>query len=189
MGRIAVQMMNSGHERLASWGAGHIDPSDDDVVLDIGCGGGANVARWLSACPKGSVTGVDYSNVSVKKTRSFNRKAVNEGRCAVLQADVAQLPFEDGTFTLVSACETIYFWPGLEKCFAEVARVMKNGGIFLIIVEDDGEDENHTDWASRIEGMKVYTEAEVRSALESAGFGKVEAYHNENHWMTVVATK
>ncbi len=48
------------------------------------------------------------------------------------------MPFDDEAFDCVSAFETVYFWEDLEKCFAEVHRVMKNGGTFLICNESDG---------------------------------------------------
>ena len=35
-------------------------------------------------------------------------------------------------YDLVTAFETIYFWPGLEKSFSEVCRVLKKGGTFAI---------------------------------------------------------
>ena len=37
--------------------------------------------------------------------------------------------------------ETIYFWPGLKECFAQVAKVLKPGGTFMIVNESDGTDE------------------------------------------------
>jgi hypothetical protein len=49
------------------------------------------------------------------------RKIRSAGRCRVLRGDVSSLPFADGSFALATAFETVYFWPGLGKCFAEVA--------------------------------------------------------------------
>ena len=39
-------------------------------VVDIGCGGGANIAKWLDKCVNGHVTGLDYSEVSVAESGS-----------------------------------------------------------------------------------------------------------------------
>lgn len=49
----------------------------------------------LKKCPHGVVKGIDYSPVSVEKTRKLNRTAIQEGRCAVLQGSVADMAFED----------------------------------------------------------------------------------------------
>ena len=43
-------------------------------------------------------------------------------------------------FDLATAFETAYFWPGLEKCFGEVCRVLRPGGVFMICIESDGTD-------------------------------------------------
>lgn len=112
-GKIMVNMMNTGHAALAEWGLTHIKIRDDDFCLDIGCGGGANLKRLLGKSSNGHITGVDYSEVSVQKSKKLNRAAIQEGRCEVLQGNVMNLPFSENTFHLVTAFETIYFWPGI----------------------------------------------------------------------------
>ena len=130
-GKIMVAMMNSGHGAMADWGFGHITIAENACILDAGCGGGANIKKLLAKVPKGQVKGIDYSEVSVEKSRKVNAKAIKEGRCELLQASVVELPFADNTFDLVTAFETIYFWPGLVECFQEVYRVTKPGGASL----------------------------------------------------------
>lgn len=52
-GRMMVNGMNGGgHARLAEWGLSHLTLTADANVLDVGCGGGANVARLLKRCPQ-----------------------------------------------------------------------------------------------------------------------------------------
>ena len=70
-GKLMTKMMNSGHSRLSQWGFSNISVNPDAEVLDVGCGGGANIAVWLNKCRKGHVTGLDYSEVSVENARSF----------------------------------------------------------------------------------------------------------------------
>ena len=41
-GKIMVNMMNSGHSSMAEWGFTHIEIAENNICLDIGCGGGAN---------------------------------------------------------------------------------------------------------------------------------------------------
>ena len=47
------------------------------------------------------------------------------------QASVAELPFEAEQFEVVTAFETVYFWPELAQNFREVYRVLKPGGLAL----------------------------------------------------------
>ena len=115
-GKLMVKGMNSGaHAKLAAWGLDHLTIADDVKILNAGCGGGANVKRLLAKASKGHVTGFDYSEVSVEESKKVNRKGIDNGRCSIVQGDVSRLPFEDGTFDLVTAFETVYFWPDMEK--------------------------------------------------------------------------
>jgi ubiquinone/menaquinone biosynthesis C-methylase UbiE len=185
-----VERMNLHHAELASWGFSHVKAGRSDNVLDIGCGGGSNVGIWLETCPDGRVTGIDHSEVSVRKSIEFNDKAVSEGRCDILKCDVAAMPFPDGSFDWVSAFETVYFWPGLEDCFREVCRVMKKGGSFLICNESDGLDDASSEWEKKIPDTKVYTEAQLTEALKKAGFTEVRTDSLEmRHWLSIIAVK
>ena len=188
-GKIMVAMMNSGHGAMADWGLEHITFPADAAVLDAGCGGGANIKKLLAKCPKGQVKGIDYSEVSVEKSRKVNFKAIKEGRCDVLQASVAQLPFAEDTFDLVTAFETIYFWPGLVDCFREVYRVTKPGGTFFICNESNGETKKDDKWVEKIGGMTIYNAAQILTAMNQAGFTDAKAHKNGKGWICVTARK
>ena len=189
-GRLMVKIMNSGHSALAQWGFAHIHAEQDAKVLDAGCGGGANVAAWLAKCPDGHVTGLDYSEVSVAETRRVNEAAIRAGRCEVLQGNAAQLPFPESSFDVVSAVETIYFWPGLEACFAQVHRVLKPGGTFLICNECSGTNAADEKWTKIIDGMRIYDQKQICAALEAAGFAGMKYCEDEKkHWLCVLAQK
>lgn len=92
-GKIMVAMMNFGHSAMAGWGLHFLQPAPDAMVLDCGCGGGANIKTLLKLCPDGKVQGIDYSAVSVGKNakgqcrshcgRTVYRAAGKCGRAAV----------------------------------------------------------------------------------------------------------
>ena len=190
-GRLMVNGMNGGgHAKLAEWGLSEVEVPADGTMLDVGCGGGANIARLLQRAPEGRVTGIDYSAVSVKKSREVNAKAMAAGRCEVLEGSAAALPFEEGDYDLVTAFETVYFWPEIEKCFAGVRRVLKEGGHFVIVNEDDGLSGNNEKWEKMIEGMHTYTPDELRTHLSAAGFHNITLHRDEErHWLCVTGLK
>ena len=120
----------------------------------------------------------------------MNAFAIKQGKCNVVQADVSAIPFSDESFDYVSAFETVYFWPGLVKCFSEVNRVLKSEGIFLICNESDGTNAADEKWTKMINGMKIYTSKQLVAALKEAGFTEIKTYSNaKNHWISIVATK
>ena len=189
-GKIMVKMMNSGHSKLAKWGFTKIYAKSNAKVLDIGCGGGANIANWLAKCTNGHVTGIDYSKVSVAESEKLNAIAIKQGKCDIVYGDVSSMPFDNEAFDCVSAFETVYFWTDLEKCFAEVNRVMKSGGTFLICNESDGTNPKDEKWTKKIGGMKIYNEMQLRTMLEKVGFCDIKTFVDaKKHWLCIVANK
>lgn len=188
-GRLMVGLMNFGHRALAAWGLRFLEIPTNAEVLDCGCGGGANMAKLLKMCPEGSVRGIDYSTVSVEKARRVNRRAVGQGRCEALRASAEELPFVEGRFDLVTAFETVYFWQDLSRCFWEVCRVLKPGGIFFICNECGGSAGRNVRWPEMIAGMTVYSGPQLRAAMERAGFCGVRLYENKKGWVCAVGRK
>lgn len=190
LGKIMVGGMNGGHAKLADWGMSYLTIAVPSHIAELGCGGGRNTGELLKKYRSAKVTALDYSELSVEKKKDYNKDMIASGRCKVVQGNVAQLPFSDGEFELATAFETVYFWPGLEHCFAEVCRVLKKGGTFLICNESDGTDETSLKFEKIIEGMKCYTADQLEKALRAAGFTEVNAVHHpEKPWITVIAKK
>ncbi|MBQ8075895.1 MAG: class I SAM-dependent methyltransferase [Oscillospiraceae bacterium] len=190
LGKMMLGTMNSGHAKLADWGFTHLPPITPERVADFGCGGGRNAGELLKKYPKAHVTAMDYSDLSVEKAKDYNKAMIAAGRCEVLQGDVSDLQFPAGTFDLVTAFETVYFWPGLEKCFAQVAKVLNPGGYFMICNESDGTDPTSLKFEKIIDGMKNYTAEEIEETLKAAGFSEVTSdHHPSKPWITVLARK
>lgn len=184
-GKLMVNMMNLGHGALAEWGLQHLEVPVNAAVLDCGCGGGANIKKLLEKAAQGSVKGIDYSEVSVGKARSLNAAAISSGRCEIMQANVAELPFADSSFDLVTAFETVYFWPEISDSFREVGRVLKPGGTFFICNECSEDNK----WTDIVSGMKIYTADELTQLLTQAGFSDIVMHKNDKGWLCAAARK
>lgn len=190
LGKLMIGGMNGGHAKLADWGISHLRDCMPDSIVELGCGGGRNAKALLKRWPDAKLVAVDYSALSVEKTKEYNKELIAAGRCTVLQGNVAKLPFANETFNLATAFETVYFWPGIETCFTEVCRVLKPGGMFLICNESDGTDETGLKFEKIIDGMKCHTAEELSSALKTAGFSGITVDHFANKpWITVLAEK
>lgn len=188
-GKIMVSAMNMGHKAMADWGFRFLEIPDSGSILDCGCGGGANIEKILREHPKATVRGIDYSAVSIEKSRKVNQKEIGRGRCEILQASVMELPFQEAQFDLVTAFETVYFWPDLPKSFREIFRVLKTGGRFFICNECSGDTDKDDKWTQRISGMTIYRDVQLKQTLSEAGFHNIRVQKNGKGWLCILAEK
>lgn len=170
-GRMILRGMNCFHASLANRGMKQVEWQPNWNVLDIGCGGGANLKRLLNLCPKGNIYGIDLSEESVSFAQKYNEKDLNK-RCFIQQGNVCSLPYEDGFFNAITAFETVYFWSPVNIALSEVARVLQKGGCFLVCLEAS-DPELGKMWTERIDGMVVYTPTELEERLHEAGFSSI----------------
>lgn len=189
-GRVMITGMNIFHSPVAHWGLSRLKIPAPREIAELGCGGGKNIRDLLMKYPESKVIGLDYSPLSLEKARKYNRGMIESGRCEVVEGDVSAMTFADGRFELATAFETIYFWPGLVRCFSEIRRILKDNGYFLIVSESDGKDKASLWFKKIIKAMNVYTPEEIEEALRSAGFTEIQTEHHESHsWVVVIAKK
>ncbi len=182
-----IKRMNENHKDISEFAFECVNVNNNDNILDIGCGGGVNIEKFLELTSK-NVDGLDYSEVSVAESIKRNQKAVDEKRCCVIQADVIDMPLDSESYDLVTAFETIYFWPDIENTFKEVLRIIKPNGQFMIAQGTDGNHPNDEEWLNTVEGMSVYTAEELERYLVNAGFNGVKIF-KKDYIMVVIAKK
>ena len=178
-GRFMVKGMNIGHEKLAMWGRSFLNIRPNDILLDLGCGGGRNIQYFLTKANK--VYGIDYSRTSVDIARALNDNGIKDGRCQIIEGDVKNIPFDDNSIDFVTAFETIYFWKDIEACFREIYRVLKDGGEFLICNEGAyREHKNINKWAEML-NFEVYSPEYLTNILSNIGFACEYHLDNKSH--------
>ena len=181
--------MNAHHEQLVEWAFSFLDRQEGLSCLDLGCGGGATISFLLEKKKAAFCCGVDYSKVAVEEARKKNTAFLKNGRCRIEKADVSSLPFEEESFDIVSAVETLYFWPDPGKALLEANRVMKQGGKMIIANEDDGSDAAKANWLkSLMPEMRFYDAEQLKALLLQAEFKNVES-HSKGSWVVAIAEK
>ena len=185
MGRAMLRFMNFGHAPLTNWGLDLIDIHDGWTMLDIGCGGGATLKRLLKRSNDAQAYGIDISQESVAKACKVNAKVLDK-QVFVSQESAENLPYGDQKFDLVTAVETVYFWPNLPHCLQEVVRVLKPGGKFAIMVEVI---EGDSVWTKVVDGMTAYSPEQLKKLLDDAGFVDTEIHRKKPSYAAIIGVK
>lgn len=178
LGRLVLRNMNARHSGVTDWGLSHILVEKHFTILDIGCGGGRTVSKLAAIATEGKVYGLDYSTASVAVAIKTNRGWIKSGRVEIGEGSVSELPFATGTFDLVVAVETHFWWPDLPGDLRELHRVLKLGGALAIIAEVYKGANTAT--ARLVEkylprtGMKLLSTDEHRDLLIEAGYSDVQ---------------
>ncbi len=132
-GRLAGLLMNNAHRPVHALAAGRLDIKKDAVILDVGCGGGKAVKRMSGMAPDGFVCGIDHAPAMADMARKLNKNAVAGKKAEIKNASVDALPYNDETFDIATAFETIQFWPDIKAGLGEIGRVLKRDGRLLIV--------------------------------------------------------
>jgi SAM-dependent methyltransferase len=101
-------------------------PEGAGDLLDVACGTGI-VTRRLAAAGL-EVTGADAAC-------GMLRRAAERVPGRVVLADIRQLPFPAASFDAVSAIWLLHLLDDAERVVAEVARVLRPGGVFVTTVD------------------------------------------------------
>lgn len=152
------------------------------AILDVGCGGGKAVKILHALRKDARIAGIDHSADMVSLSRRTNRTGISGGAVDILQADVAELPFPDGRFDVVTAFDTINFWNDPFASAAEVRRVLKDGGTFVVV---NAYPQAGTKW---FDFVRFKSDAAYRSFLGECGFRNISTAI-EDHTIIIKAQR
>ncbi|MEM9438960.1 MAG: class I SAM-dependent methyltransferase [Pseudomonadota bacterium] len=109
-----------------------------DHVLDVGCGGGAFLAKVLARGARAA--GVDHSSDMLATTEAQNAEHVRDERLVVFLADASALPCASKTFTHVFCLNAFFFFPKPNLAIQEMGRVLApNGRLSIATVPPESE--------------------------------------------------
>jgi SAM-dependent methyltransferase len=194
LGRWFLRNMNKRHSPLTDWGLSHIAIPRAGAILDIGCGGGRTIQKLAAAALDGKVFGIDHSEASVAASSKLNAAAIARDRVEIRQGSVSTLPWPDRTFDLITAVETHFFWPDLPSDVGEVLRVLRPGGVFILIAEvykgSGKAAAKMLEKYAHVTHMTLLTADEHRALLADAGFLQIQVFEqHEKGWVCALGTK
>ncbi len=111
-------------EMHAAWFLPYLQP--DMTLLDCGCGSGSITVGLAKAVEPGQVTGVDISEIEIKRARE--RAAENEITNIRFEIGNAyQLDFPDNSFDALFSHNVLEHIPEPSRALQEMHRVLKPG--------------------------------------------------------------
>ena len=189
----------------ALWGDGYLSPGGPDevdrvveglslagkTILDIGCGAGGITLHLVEHHGAAHAIGFDVERPVVEVAR---RRAVARGlsdRVSFVQAPPGPLPFTDASFDVVFSKDALLHVPDKDALFAEIFRVLKQGGVFAAsnwMISHDGEPSPEMRAYVAAEGLSFAMASPERYALamRRAGFADV-IIRDRNPWYREVA--
>jgi SAM-dependent methyltransferase len=157
-----------------------IDRRTDPLLLDCGCGTGANV-QFLERF--GRAFGFDLTEVGLRIGRSA-------GRTRLARANVTAAPFPSDSFDLVTSFDVLYSLGDADElaAIAEMFRLLKPGGFAIVnvaamhILRGDHSILSHE--------IRRYSRGQLRAGLEAGGFSIVRlTYTNAALFVPLAAAR
>ncbi len=104
----------------------------DLQLLDVACGTGRFLKFTKAAFPRLTVTGVDLSHAYAQEARNHLRR---RRACSIITANAEHLPFADASQDLITCIFLFHELPPKVRRIiaAEIARVLKPGGRFVLV--------------------------------------------------------
>ncbi|GAB2768297.1 hypothetical protein GCM10027275_08570 [Rhabdobacter roseus] len=163
-GLKTAQQMNSTNAGMTTRAIALLRLQDNEHVLEIGPGNGAHVPELLQQAHHLHYDGLDISDTMVVEAARLN---AGQARVAFGLSDGLQVPFEVGTFDAIFTVNTVYFWQDPAAYAAEIHRVLRPGGRFVLAFA-------HADFMQKLpftqHGFQLYTPVQAEVLLRHAAF-------------------
>lgn len=126
-------------------------PTPTMTVLDVGCAAGHTAFAFAPHVRE--VVGVDLSrDMLAEAARLATARGITNARWE--EASAAALPYANATFDIVACRMVVHHFPSLVAPLAEMARVLKPGGQFIVVDIISPEDDALANYINQVEALR-----------------------------------
>ncbi|MBT3532252.1 MAG: methyltransferase domain-containing protein [Rhodospirillaceae bacterium] len=168
LGHIVAHVMTSETALENERTIEHLDLGAHDDVLEIGFGHGRTLSLVARQVSHGRLAGIDTSPLMHRLATRRNRPLVAAGRLQLELGDSQWLPFDTASFDKIYAVHTLYFWRDLAKQLAEIQRVLRPGGRFVLAFRPAEDSEAVARFPDSV--YRLLTTGQVVQAMADLGF-------------------
>lgn len=167
--------------------------TEQDRVLDIGCGAGCTTRLAARQATRGRAMGLDLSAPMLERARESARRE-GLGNVTFEQADAQVHAFEPGGFDAVVSRFGVMFFADPLAAFTNIAGALRPGGRMAFVC---GADARHNEWLQAMMELRAFLPIgefgapgspgmfsladpdHTRAMLSAAGFENITATHVE----------
>jgi len=154
------------------------------LVLEAGCGVGAQTVTLASSSPGANLVSVDICEQSLRRAQE-DMRLMGHGNVGFQRADIFNLPFRSSSFDHVFVCFVLEHLQDPGRALTQLKRVLKPGGSITVIEGDHGSAYFHPDSAharravrclidlQRLAGGDSLIGRRLYPLLEGAGFQSI----------------
>ncbi|KAK7292005.1 hypothetical protein RIF29_07613 [Crotalaria pallida] len=122
-----------GHDEEFNMAQEYFESAKGGRLVDVSCGSGLFSRKFAKSGTYSGVVALDFSENMLRQCYDFIKKddILLRTNLALVRADVSRLPFSSGSVDAVHAGAALHCWPSPSNAVAEVARVLRSGGVFV----------------------------------------------------------
>jgi ubiquinone/menaquinone biosynthesis C-methylase UbiE len=146
-------------------------PHDGERILEIGFGHGQTLLDAARRAPGAHFAGIDVSATAERAASRRCRTLIDARQLDLAVGDAGAMPWDASTFDAAFSVHTIYFWARPAGPLAEVRRVLRPGGRFVLGMRERS-DAALASFPAHT--YRFYSNGEVAQLCRDAGFDEVE---------------
>jgi ubiquinone/menaquinone biosynthesis C-methylase UbiE len=157
------------HQRLLEY----VQLPENAAILDLGCGTGRLMERLAAEYPTMKAIGLDLSPSMLVEAR---RKNQYRKRLIFVTGNAESLPFANKQFDAVFCTISFLHYPHPQQVFAQISRVLADGGRFYLVDPYRGEQDfmGSLPWIGQ---MKFYNQQQREQLGTDVGLSAI-AHHS-----------